>query len=134
MNPLLLLTENLLSTSYEQIKIQRAEIPHDVLITSVGVNSGVGKSTRMLQMAGSVAGLSVITVSIILDDDYNARRYCHKNQSHCLGAFHSMIRMTTKNNNEQEERLGAWIYKSSRTDGVGRRIVGYTLLCGFKSH
>lgn len=38
----------------EQIKIQRAEIPHDVLITSVGVNSGVGKSTRMLQMAGSV--------------------------------------------------------------------------------
>ena len=59
-------------TSYEQIKIQRTEIPHDVELTNVlgggimpgsitlvGGDPGVGKSTLMLQMAGSVASLSV---------------------------------------------------------------------------
>jgi DNA repair protein RadA/Sms len=59
-------------TSYEQIKIHRTQIPNDVELTNVlgggimpgsitlvGGDPGVGKSTLMLQMAGSVASLSV---------------------------------------------------------------------------
>lgn len=59
-------------TSYEKIQIHRTQIPHDVELTNVlgggimpgsitlvGGDPGVGKSTLMLQMAGSVASLSV---------------------------------------------------------------------------
>jgi hypothetical protein len=66
-----------------------------------------------------------VTVSIIVENDDNFRRYCHTSVSASLPSSNFRVKneeddihreMTEEEMEEEgEERLGAWIYKQSRT-------------------